>query len=155
MPAATEAFTTAGTTLAFDYNGVPATYNQAGYEGGGVSFVAVGEVVDLGEFGRQYALVTHNPIGNRRTVKRKGSFNDGQITLQLARVISNVGQAELKLGLASDSPGPIRIVLQDGTKLYCMAVVMSQTINLGAVDQIVGSTVVLELTHDIIEVAPA
>jgi hypothetical protein len=155
MPAATSAFTSAGTTIAFDYNGVPPSYNQAGYENVAVTYTAIGEVVDAGEFGRVYELVTHNPIGDRRTVKRKGSWNDGQVTLQLARVISNAGQAELKLGLGSDTPGPVRFTLQDGTKLYTMAIVMSQTVNMGGVNQILGSTVVLEITHDIIEVAPA
>ena len=38
-----------------------------------VSYTEVKEVVDIGEFGASYALVTHNPLGDRITVKRKGS----------------------------------------------------------------------------------
>lgn len=154
MPAATEPFTSAGTTIAIDDANTPATYDQAGYEGVGMTYVDIGEVTDGGEFGRQYNLVTHNALGNRRTVKRKGSYNDGQMTLQLARVPGNAGQADIIGVLDSDTPVAIRVTLQDGTKLYFMAMIMSYTTNVGNTDQITGSTVVIEITHDIVEVAP-
>jgi len=67
------AFTSAGTTISVvDSN--PATYDQAGFEA--LTYSLIGEVTDLGEFGREYSAVTHNPLGDRRTVKRKGSYND-------------------------------------------------------------------------------
>jgi len=87
MPAATSAFTSAGTVVAIAVNAEPATYNEVGFDA--LSFQDIGEITEAGEFGRTYNLVTHMPIGDRRTVKRKGSFNDGQMTLQLARVTSD------------------------------------------------------------------
>ena len=65
--------TTAGATIGISAT-LPATNDAAGYAA--LTFSLIGEVTDLGEFGREYATVTHNPIASRRTIKRKGSFND-------------------------------------------------------------------------------
>ena len=155
MPSATSPFTSAGTEIAFCADAVPPTYDEDGYTDVSIDYVVIGEIADAGEYGRQYNLVTHNSLNNRRTLKRKGSYNDGQMNLQMARVPANLGQAELKLGLASDQPGAFRVTLQDGTKQYFMAMVMSYTTNIGNPDQITGANAQVELTHDIVEVAPA
>jgi len=144
------AFTSAGTTIGISST-LPATYDASGY--GALSYNAVGEVTDLGEFGREYALVTHNPLGARRTVKRKGSYNDGQVAMTVARVPSDTGQADIITALDSDDPVAFEIVLQDGTTLYFAGVVMSYTTNVGSVDQITSASVMIEITTDIVEVA--
>jgi len=144
------AFTSAGTTIGISST-LPNTYDASGY--GALSYNAVGEVTDLGEFGREYALVTHNPLGARRTVKRKGSYNDGQVAMTVARVPSDTGQADIITALDSDDPVAFEIVLQDGTTLYFAGVVMSYTTNVGNVDQITSASVMIEITTDIVEVA--
>ena len=144
------AFTSAGTTIGISST-LPATYDASGY--GALSYSAVGEVTDLGEFGREYALVTHNPLGARRTVKRKGSYNDGQVAMTVARVPTDTGQADIITALDSDDPVAFEIVLQDGTALYFAGVVMSYTTNVGSVDQITSASVMIEITTDIVEVA--
>jgi len=144
------AFTSAGTTIGISST-LPATYDASGY--GALTFAAVGEVTDLGEFGREYSLVTHNPLGERRTVKRKGSYNDGQVSMTVARVPSDAGQADIITALDSDDPVAFEIVLQDGTTLYFAGVVMSYTTNVGSVDQITSASVMIEITTDIVEVA--
>jgi hypothetical protein len=150
MAAATEAFTSAGTTIAIAVDANPSTYNETGFDA--LSWVNIAEITEAGEFGRQYNLVTHMRLDERRTVKRKGSFNDGQMTLQLARVTSDAGQADLVQALDSDLNSSFRVTLQDGTELFFTAQVLSYTTNVGNVDQITGSTVVVEITGDIIEV---
>jgi len=150
MAAATSAFTSAGTVVAIAVNAEPATYNEVGFDA--LTFQDIGEVTEAGEFGRTYNLVTHMPIGDRRTVKRKGSFNDGQMTLQLARVTADAGQADLITALDSDGNHSFRVTLQDATELFFTAQVLSYTTNIGNVDQITGSTVTVEITGDIIEV---
>jgi len=144
------AFTSAGTTIGISST-LPATYDASGY--GALSYNAVGEVTDLGEFGREYALVTHNPLGARRTVKRKGSYNDGQVAMTVARVPSDTGREDIITALDSDDPVAFEIVLQDGTTLYFAGVVMSYTTNVGSVDQITSASVMIEITTDIVEVA--
>ena len=146
------AFTSAGTTISVvDSN--PATYDQAGFEA--LTYILIGEVTDLGEFGREYSAVTHNPLGDRRTVKRKGSYNDGTVAMTVARVPGDAGQTLLTTGLDSDDNYSFEVVLQDGTTLYFEAQIMSYTTNVGSVDQITTASVSLEITNDIIEVAAA
>ena len=146
------AFTSAGTTISVvDSN--PATYDQAGFEA--LTYSLIGEVTDLGEFGREYSAVTHNPLGDRRTVKRKGSYNDGTVAMTVARVPGDAGQTLLTTGLDSDDNYSFEVVLQDGTTLYFEAQIISYTTNVGSVDQITTASVSLEITNDIIEVAAA
>ncbi len=146
---ASGAFTSAGTTISIG-DALPASYDDTGF--GSVSWTEIGEVSDLGEFGREYAEVTFNPLGDRRTVKRKGSYNDGNITMTVARVVSDSGQALLQTALDSDDSQSIKVELQDGTILYFTAQVMSYTVNVGSVDQITTATVTLGITEDIVEV---
>lgn len=153
MPAATEPFTSAGTIIAIDGDSEPATYDQAGFEA--LVYLTIGEIADAGEFGRQYNLVTFNALDTRKTLKRKGSYNDGQLNLQLARVPADAGQFAALLALDSDTNASVRVTLQDGTNLYFTVQVMSYTTNIGNSDQITGATMLLEITNDIIVVLPA
>ena len=145
-----KAFTSAGTKL-FISASAPATYNATGFAA--LTWTEVGEVSEMGEFGRQYNLVTFNTLGDRRTVKRKGSYNDGTIACQMARVPSDAGQTILTTAVNSDSSYSVKIRLQDGTIFYTSAQVMSYTTNVGNVDQITAATVNLEIDNDILEVA--
>ena len=143
-------FTSAGTTLGISAV-LPATYNAAGFAL--LSFTDIGEITDMGEFGREYALVTHNPLGDRRTVKRKGSYNDGALTMSLGRVPSDAGQTLLRTACNDDDSYAFVVTLQDGTKQYFSGQVMSYTTSVGSVDQITGASVMVEIDNDIIEVA--
>ena len=149
---ASGAFTSAGTTIGV-VSGDPSTYDASGFES--LTYALVGEVTDLGEFGREYSLVTHNPLGDRQTVKRKGSFNDGSISMTVARVPDDAGQTVLQEALDSDDNYSFNVTLQDGTELYFSAQVMSYTANVGTVDQITTASVTIEITDEIIEVSPA
>jgi hypothetical protein len=81
--------TSAGTTLKVHAT-APATFDASGYNA--LTMTTVGEVTDLGEFGREYALVTHNPVGSRGTVKKKGSFNEGTMSMSLGLDTDDAGQ---------------------------------------------------------------
>lgn len=146
---ASKAFTSAGTKLLISA-GIAATYNKTGFEA--LTFTEIGEVSEMGEFGRQYNLVTFNTLGDRRTVKRKGSYNDGTIACQMARVPDDAGQTILTTAVNSDASYSIKIELQDGTIFYTTAQIMSYTTNIGNVDQITSATVNMEIDNDIIEV---
>lgn len=144
-----EAFTSAGTKF-YMAAAMPATYDATGF--GALTWTEIGEVSDLGEFGRTYNVVTFNPLGDRRTVKRKSSYNDGAITAQMARVPSNAGQALLNTALDSDDSYPFKVVLQNGAIFYFSAQVASYTTNVGNSEQITSATVNVEIDNDIIEV---
>jgi hypothetical protein len=141
--------TSAGSTLGVSAS-LPATFDAAGY--GALTPILVGEITDLGEFGKEYALVTHNPLADRGTVKRKGSFNNGSIQLALALDNDDTGQAALQTAVDSDDSIALEITLQDGTIYYTTAQVMSFRIQVGSVDQITTASVMLEIDRDIIAV---
>ncbi len=144
-------FTSAGTTIKVD-SALPATNDASGF-GALTGFKLIGEVTDLGEFGREYNLVTHNPLGDRRTVKRKGSYNDGSVTMSLGRVPADTGQAVLVTAVDDDASYSFEVTLQDGTIFYFTGQVMSYTANVGSVDQITSGSVTIEIDNDIVEVA--
>ena len=145
---ASGAFTSAGTTISVTSE-EPGSYDATGF--GSLSFDEIGEVTDLGEFGREYNLVTHNPLGSRQTVKRKGSFNDGTISMSVARTPTDTGQGTLQSAVDDDANYSFKVELQDGRTLYFVAQVMTYTTNVGSVDQITSASISLEITDEIIE----
>ena len=136
-------FTSAGTTIGI-VAGAPTTYDATGYTA--LTFVPIGEVTDLGEFGREYALVTHNPVANRGTVKKKGSFNEGSITLQLGLDTDDAGQILAKTASSSDADYSFAVTTQNGDKYFFRAQVMSFKVSVGGVDTITNATIMLEIT---------
>jgi len=140
--------TSAGTTLRVTAT-APSTFNSAGY---GTLFTAspvpalVGEVTDMGEFGREYALVTHQPIGDRGTVKLKGSFNEGTMTMTLGLDTDDAGQILMKAAAVSDNDYFFMVTTQNTDKYYFAAKVMSFKVNVGSVDSVTTATVTLELS---------
>lgn len=148
---ASNVYTSAGTSIAVSASN-PATNNQAGYEA--LSFSTIGEVTDLGEFGRVYNLVTHNPLATRATVKRKGSYNDGTVSMSLAVDDADAGQVILTTAVDDDNDYSFKVTDQNGKSYYFQAQVMSFPIAFGSVDQITSRNVTLEINSEegIIEV---
>jgi hypothetical protein len=116
----------------------------AGYSA--LTFTTVGEITDLGEFGREYVLVTHNPVGTRGTQKFKGSFNEGTMNLTLGLDTDDAGQILMKAAALADTPYSFEVTTQNGDKYYFQAMVMSFKVSVGSVDSITTATCTLELT---------
>jgi hypothetical protein len=133
----------AGSTLGISA-GTPATFNEAGYEA--LTFTNIGEITDMGEFGREFNLVTHNPVGSRGTVKLKGSFNEGQMQLQLGLDTDDAGQILAKTASLSDADYSFDVETQNGDHYYFQAKVMSFKVSIGSVDSVTAATITLELT---------
>ena len=140
--------TSAGTTLKVTAS-APATFNSAGYT---TLFTAspvpatVGEITDLGEFGREFALVTHNPVGTRGTQKFKGSFNEGTMTLSLGLDTDDAGQIIMKAASLADADYSFMVTTQNGDKYFFQAKVMSFKVMVGSVDSITTASVTLEIS---------
>lgn len=135
--------TTAGTTIAVSAS-APATYDSTGYAA--LSYTSVGEVTNLGEFGREYALVTHMPIGSRAVQKFKGSYNEGQIAMQVGLDTDDAGQDLLYTAVTSDSNYSFKVTAQNGDVYYFIAKVMTFKRNFGGVDDITSASITLEIT---------
>ena len=114
--------TSAGTTLKVSAS-TPATFDATGYNA--LTMTTVGEVSDLGEFGREFNLVTFNPVGSRGVVKKKGSFNQGTMTIQMGLDTDDTGQILLKSASMSDADHSFLVTTQNGDKYYFQAQVMS------------------------------
>jgi hypothetical protein len=152
MPGATEAFTSAGTTLALSAT-LPASLSASAY--GVPVYTLIGEVTDAGSLGRTYAVVNHQPLATRGTVKLKGSFDDGTMTVQMAYAPGNAGQVLLETALDDDDFYAFKMVLQDGTIKFFQAMVTSDPVNVGTVDTVTGATVNLAVkSGTIITVLP-
>ena len=149
-----EAKTSAGTKL-YISAALPATEDAPGYAA--LSWTEVAEVVNLPEFGKTFALVTHNPLGDRKTYKRKGSYNEGSLAVQLARAPADAGQILALAALEVDTAYSFKVDLNDGvttnTLLNFPGLVMSYTANVGGVDSITGSSMTIEIDGAVIEVA--
>ena len=141
--------TSAGSTLSIA-TGSPTTYDTTGFTA--LTYVVVGEVTDIGEVGREYAVATHSPIGSRLVKKFKGSYNNGSMAIQMARETSNAGQTALKAALLSDADYSFKITLQDLSKIHFVGKVTAFKNSVGSVDQITGSTCTVELNGDIVEI---
>jgi hypothetical protein len=133
----------AGTTIGIS-SSAPATFNVAGYTA--LTFTTIGEVTDLGEFGREFNLITHNPLGSRGTVKLKGSFNEGAITMQLGLDTDDAGQVLAKTASLADADYSFKVTTQNSDDYYFQAKVMSFKVSVGSVDSVTGATITLELT---------
>lgn len=135
--------TSAGSVIALSA-GTPATFDATGYAA--LTFTDLGEVTDLGEFGREYALVTHNPVGSRGTVKKKGSFNEGSMAMSLGLDTDDAGQILAKAASQSDADYSFELTTQNGDVYYFQAQVMTFKVGVGSVDQITSAQITLELT---------
>ena len=128
-------------------------------------YVEIGEIVNWPAYGRNYELVTHNPINNRKTFKLKGSFNDGSVELTVGRVPSDPGQARLIAALddVSRTQGDYNFkaeVADDAggsddtpTTQYFVAGVFSYTTIFDQVNAVTNAAVRLEINGAITEVA--
>jgi len=143
--------TSAGTIVSI--GPAPATLDASGFNA--VTVEAIGEVTDAGEYGKVFALVTHNPLATRGTVKKKGSFNNGSITLALALDEADAGQVAARTALGSDDSFTIKVTKQDGSIDFFTAQVMSFTTSVGSVDSIESGSIMLEIDSEIVPVAAA
>jgi hypothetical protein len=151
MSGATEAFTSAGSRI-FIALAAPATFDAAGYAA--LSWVEIGEVTDIPEYGKEYQLVKFNPLKDKRTRKKKGSYDEGAVTLGMAKVAGDPGHQDLNTAVDDTDPASFKVVYPDGTIEYFQALVMSYKSNIGSVDNITMASAQLEIDSDVVQVLP-
>lgn len=134
--------TAAGATIAIA-NAIPATFTAVGYAA--LTYANIGEITNIGEFGKEFALVTHLPLAERGVAKRKGSFNNGTLNPAMALDPVDAGQILFEAALELDAPSAFEITLQDGTVYYLMGLVMAYKPNIGTTDDVVTATATIEV----------
>ena len=141
-----DVFTTLGTVLSV-VAGVPATYDDTGYED--LTYAAVGEVGDLGEFGGTREVVTFTPVDTGIVAKRPGSIDYGQMSLQIARDAADTGQVALQSALDGAESGNVHsfeLVDRNGDTLFYTGIVSSFTYNAGSANTMFGGSCTINLT---------
>ena len=134
--------TSAGTTLKISA-ATPATFDSAGYAA--LSYTAVGEITNFGDFGREYAKIEHKPVGSRGVQKKRGSFDEGTMDLSLGLDTDDAGQILMKAAALSDSNYSFLLTTANGDKYYFQGLVMKFKVGVGAVDDITSATSTIEL----------
>lgn len=132
----------------------PATYDETGYAALKAGATEIGEVTNVGEFGKEFALVTSNSLSHRATRKKKGSYNNGTLSPTLNLDTSDAGQTVMETLLDSDDPGTFFIELPDGTTYGLEGLVMSFRPSIGEIDSIITATTSIEVTeNDVVKIA--
>lgn len=144
--------TSAGTTFSISA-ATPATYTATDLAA--LAWTPVGELSDLGSFGKKYNLVTFMPLGDRKVVKRKGSYNNGTLSLKMGSAPTDAGQVIMQNGSTSDSSYSFKVTTQAGNSFYFSGQIMSFVLEVGSVDQIMGASAEIEIDNDIIPQAAA
>lgn len=133
----------AGATLGITAT-APTAFTKVGWEA--ATMTTIGEITDMGTFGREYAKIEHKPLANRRVQKRKGSFDEGSTTLTVGLDTKDAGQILLKAAANSDNDYYFCLTLQNGDKYFWPALVLSFKPNIGSVDNIVSASIGMEIT---------
>lgn len=126
-----------------------------------LSYVEVGEIESIGDFGDQAAATNFTALGDRRVRKIKTTFDAGTIALTLGRDPTDTGQAALVAALAEDDDYAIKIELNDAsqgspsspTTFYFRGQVQSYTTNIGNAENVVKASTNIAINSAIIEVA--
>lgn len=128
------------------------------------TYVQVGEIEDLGEFGDTFSSVNFTALSNGRVRKYKGTADAGNMTLTVGFDAGDAGQKAVSVAHKDRSKGNynIKVTLNDGdpdatpailpTTFYYGVKVMNNTLAAGAADNVVRRNVTLAINTDIIEI---
>lgn len=128
------------------------------------TYIQVGEIEDLGEFGDTFSSVTFTSLSGGRVRKYKGTADAGDMTLTVGLDNGDAGQSAVKTAHKDRSKGNynIKVTLNDGdptaqpavlpTTFYFSGKVMNNTVALGAADNVVRRNITIGINSDILEI---
>ncbi|TAA54016.1 iron ABC transporter substrate-binding protein [Shinella sp. JR1-6] len=124
-----------------------------------LTWIEIGEVEDMGEFGDESSDVTFASVGDGRTRHLKGVRDAGTLALVCGRDPLDAGQVALKAAEKTKFSYPIKVQAADAISAdysdsvyYFGAKVMSARDNYGSVDNVVRTNFSLGIDTEIIEV---
>lgn len=147
-----------GTTFGI-VDGAPAVYAGTGTGAfPGLTYVTVGEVTEVPEFGGSATVTEHIPLASGVIDKLVGSINYGSITVPMASVWDDVGQLKVKAGFDGTDARKVHSVKIHSAEVgtaYFTAKISGVQYTPGDANAVYNNSVTLELTNKVIEVAPA
>ena len=119
------------------------------------TYIAVGEVESIGEFGDEVSAATFTALANRRVRKFKGTYDAGNIQLTVGFDSGDAGQTALNTSLKDEGSADynFKITFEDGDTFYFSGKVMSRRISAGSADEIVKATVSIAIATEVLEIA--
>jgi hypothetical protein len=126
------------------------------------TFVNIGLVEDIGEFGDEAEEITFASISDARMRRAKGVRDAGSFELTVARNPTDAGQAAMRAALADDRPFNFKVELTDkpasgtapkNTVLYFRGIVMGAKNALGSVKDVTKQKFSIGIVSEIVEVA--
>ena len=138
--------TSAGATLGISAS-LPATDDVGGYTA--LTYTSINGINSIGAFGKSFSEVTFNPLNDRKTLKYKGSYDNGSIPVDAALDDDDAGQDLLFDALDSDANYAFELKLQNNNARYFTARVMSAAQNPGSVDSMYAVQYQLSLNSDV------
>lgn len=134
-----------GTTLGISAT-LPTTFDDnvsTGYPS--LTFTLVGEVVDFGELGKVYNMITHQAVALRYPKKIKGTYDIPDVTITVARDSADAGQVIVAAALASDNSYSFEVTLPSGDTANFTAKVTKAAVGAVASDQVEGTAITLSV----------
>lgn len=128
------------------------------------TYIQVGEIEDLGEFGDTFSSVTFTSLSDGRVRKYKGTADAGDMTLTVGLDNGDAGQKAVKTAHKDRSKGNynIKVTLNDGdptaqpavlpTTFYFNGKIMNNTVAPGAADNVVRRNITIGINSDILEI---
>ncbi|TYO83659.1 hypothetical protein DQ397_000743 [Pseudomonas sp. CK-NBRI-02] len=128
------------------------------------TYVDVGEIEDLGEFGDTFNPVNFTALSDGRVRKYKGTADAGNMTLTVGLDNGDAGQKAVGVAHKDRTKGNynIKVTLNDGdpgatpailpTTFYFGVKVMNNTVAPGTADNVVRRNVTLAINTDILEI---
>jgi hypothetical protein len=127
-----------------------------------LSYIEIGLVESIGEFGDESADVTFAAIGDSRTRHAKGARDAGTMAIVCGHDPTDVGQAALLAAENTNDNYAFRVILSDSptasysdTNMYFRGLVRSAKRNIGTNDNVVRNTYNVGINSAIIEVLAA
>lgn len=139
----------------------PATFTATLVGFQALTWVEVGEVEDLGQFGDESSAVTFTALKDKRTRKLKGPRDAGTMTVTCGDDPNDVGQVAMAAAEQSPLDYAIKVVLNDAitsggnpSEHYFMGKVMSRRKNAGNVSNVVKDAFNVAINSLILETQP-
>lgn len=124
-----------------------------------LSYVEVGEVETLGEFGDSAQAVTFTSLGDARVRKLKGSFDAGDIALTVANDPADPGQIALVAASKTKFSYAIKVVAADAadendtdSTFYFRGKVMTRRLNVGGANDVTKRSFTVGIDSEIVEI---
>lgn len=147
-----------------DETAEPTANTEEAYNTAASSWIEVGEIEDLNEFGDEVNPVTFTALADSRVRKFKGSYDAGTMSITVGFDAGDTGQAALADALNDSTSTNYLFKIEynddpdDGansapTRRFFGGKVMSMRENVGSVDNIIRATVNIGIDTEVLKVA--